>query len=112
MPNKNLKIRAETNKRWRARNPERCRELHRGTMAWQRFIVDFCRNVPCQDCGKKFAICCMDFDHVRGKKLFSIGEISGWVAARHRLYKEINKCEVVCSNCHRLRHYKENASRF
>jgi hypothetical protein len=43
----------------------------------------------------------MDFDHVRGEKLFGIAvnmNIS-W----ERLEAEIAKCEIVCANCHRIR---------
>ena len=59
------------------------------------------KDVPCLDCGGRFPACVMDFDHVRGEKKFSIAQ---------RLFKspktllvEIEKCEIVCSNCHRIR---------
>jgi len=55
------------------------------------------------DCGKKFPSCAMDFDHVRGKKLFGVNN----AAVRHHtlaaLKRELAKCELVCSNCHRVR---------
>jgi hypothetical protein len=44
----------------------------------------------------------MDFDHVRGRKLFNIGASLSTVSLV-RLLKEIAKCEIVCANCHRLR---------
>ena len=58
---------------------------------------------PCADCGIKYHYCQMDFDHIRDKT----GNISSMVG--HEGYswatiqKEISKCELVCSNCHRLR---------
>ena len=59
------------------------------------------KNVPCVDCGGRFPPECMDFDHVRGKKLFLVS------TARQRSIEtslaEIAKCEVVCANCHRIR---------
>lgn len=48
----------------------------------------------------------MQFDHIRGEKLMIIAKaiVS---PARYKvqlLLDEINKCEVVCANCHALRH--------
>lgn len=55
----------------------------------------------CADCGYAEEAIALDFDHLRDK---TIG-IS--VAAQNykweRLIEEIEKCEVVCANCHRIR---------
>jgi hypothetical protein len=60
------------------------------------------KSQPCPDCGRLYPPVCMDFDHVRGKKLFGIGH--GWhTRALKAVEAEIAKCEVVCSNCHRIR---------
>lgn len=56
---------------------------------------------PCADCGGRFPRVAMDFDHVRGEKLFEIGNGIRYKAAA--VLAEIEKCEVVCSNCHRVR---------
>ena len=45
----------------------------------------------------------LEFDHVRGEKS---GNISEMIASGHsiaRLQTEIEKCDVVCANCHRIR---------
>lgn len=56
---------------------------------------------PCQDCGHTFPVESMDFDHVRGQKK---GNISALLARPTReLEQELEKCELVCSNCHRQR---------
>lgn len=61
---------------------------------------------PCADCKNRFPPECMDFDHVRAPKL---GRIS-WFMHRvcmEELLDEIAKCELVCSNCHRIRTRKQ-----
>jgi hypothetical protein len=57
------------------------------------------KSTPCQDCGKSFHYCQMDFDHVRGTK---VGVVSH-MKSRRQLKSEAAKCEVVCANCHRER---------
>jgi hypothetical protein len=54
------------------------------------------------DCGRTFDPYVMDFDHVRGKKAFTIG-LAREAVSIARLMEEVAKCDVVCSNCHRLR---------
>lgn len=66
-------------------------------------LVRIAKDVPCLDCGHRFPAVCMDFDHVRGKKRFNISQMVGGGVTPQALAEEIAKCEVVCSNCHRIR---------
>lgn len=62
-------------------------------------------STPCLDCGRNYPYYVMDFDHVKGEKLGNISHmISGGVSKKVR--EEIEKCEIVCSNCHRIRTHK------
>ena len=61
------------------------------------------KDVPCADCGGRFPAVCMDFDHVRGTKLF---EVCKPKTVGPGLDEEIKKCDVVCSNCHRIRTHR------
>jgi hypothetical protein len=56
---------------------------------------------PCMDCGHSFLPFVMDLDHVRGKKLFGLSACRFYSVAA--IKTEIEKCDIVCSNCHRLR---------
>jgi hypothetical protein len=56
---------------------------------------------PCTDCGGVFPPCVMDFDHVRGVKMFNLSDGYNKPVAKSRI--EIAKCDLVCSNCHRIR---------
>jgi len=44
----------------------------------------------------------MDFDHVRGRKHKNVMELVPTLSKK-KIDEEIAKCEVVCSNCHRIR---------
>lgn len=61
---------------------------------------------PCMDCGGSFPACAMDFDHVRGKKVRDISNcvVNAWSV--ERVKEEIAKCDLVCSNCHRIRTFR------
>lgn len=62
------------------------------------------KNIPCCDCGQSFHPYCMDFDHRDPKlKKFTIG--CAVVSSKRwaDILEEIDKCDVVCANCHRLR---------
>jgi hypothetical protein len=51
----------------------------------------------------------MDFDHV-GIKTANISALM-FTVSTGRLVQEIQFCEVVCSNCHRLRTHRRTSSR-
>ena len=64
-----------------------------------RFLIEYFSTHPCTDCGEADPVV-LEFDHL-GDKLFNIGEAltyRNWES----ILAEIEKCEVVCANCHRL----------
>jgi hypothetical protein len=73
--------------------------------AERRSLVAEVKSQPCTDCHKRYPPHVMDFDHLpeRGQKLFNIGQ--GMSVSMPRLVAEIEKCEIVCANCHRIREY-------
>lgn len=62
------------------------------------------------DCGQSYHYSVMDFDHVRGEK---IGNVNKLMTRRciAKLEEEIAKCDLVCSNCHRLRTWEREQAR-
>lgn len=70
----------------------------------QNYIVEFLRKHPCVDCTEP-DIVVLEFDHVRGKKA-NIAHLVSAGYALSTLQREMDKCEVVCANCHRRRTYK------
>lgn len=75
-----------------------------------RKIIKKAKDCPCQDCGQSYPTRVMDFDHVRGVKKFSIASYAHLNYNRRFqiLLNEIAKCDVVCANCHRLRHDEDD----
>ncbi len=61
----------------------------------------------CHDCGNTFPHCCYDFHHVNPlEKKFEIApRLDGNIDT---IMEEAKKCVMLCSNCHRIRHYKEH----
>ncbi len=58
---------------------------------------------PCADCGQVFPTCCMDFDHLPGSiKKANVADTARFYTVRG-VMAEMRKCELVCSNCHRIR---------
>ena len=66
-------------------------------------LLDQLRDVPCVDCGRRFPPCAMEFDHRDpSTKVAAVTRMisnAGW----KRISAEADKCDIVCSNCHRLR---------
>ena len=58
------------------------------------------------DCGKNYPYWVMDFDHVRGEKSFNLSKYRYSHANIKMVQEEIDKCDLVCSNCHRDRTHK------
>lgn len=75
-----------------------------------KLIISF-KDRPCADCGVKYPPFVMDFDHL-GNKKFGICYMRRHRMAFSKIIEEIKKCEVVCSNCHRLRTNSRNPARW
>lgn len=66
----------------------------------------------------------MEFDHVRGRKLFNLSQLirldpnpdvpdgrnSAKLARWKLILAEVDKCDIVCANCHRIRHMNRSPS--
>jgi hypothetical protein len=60
----------------------------------------------CFDCKNEYPPCCYDFHHLNpDEKDFNIAKING--RSFENIKDELDKCVLLCSNCHRIRHTKE-----
>lgn len=69
--------------------------------AEKRALIRALKDRPCAECGRSFPTEAMDFDHVRGRKKFTIS--GGGKHTLAEMLSEVAKCEVVCACCHRVR---------
>lgn len=76
-------------------------ELRNRNLAYMR---DFLSKNPCTDCGNA-DIRVLDFDHLKDK-VKSVSILARVPVSIEKLKKEIDKCEVRCSNCHRIKTYE------
>jgi len=74
-----------------------------GRIAWAWTLKE---DRPCADCGGVFHPVAMHWDHRPGTQ--KRGEISTMVprVSREDLLAELEKCDLVCANCHAVRTYE------
>lgn len=86
------------------RDETRKETLRGGIKKW---IRNFKESAGCADCpenAKWHDYWRLDFDHVKGVKLFNVSAAgNSYTYTFDEIKDEIAKCEVVCSNCHRDR---------
>lgn len=74
------------------------------TKAKQEFVNEIKLSSGCVDCGYNDNPIALDFDHIGTDKVASISQM---ILVGNRsiesILQEIQKCEVVCANCHRIR---------
>ena len=69
----------------------------------RRDAINQVKNVPCADCGVRYPPYVMDLDHIRGMKMGDISDMVSASVSMDLIMEEVEKCEVVCANCHRER---------
>ncbi len=82
----------------------RAKAGNRKTVADQRSIIAGLRGRPCTDCKGVFPPECMEFDHRSGvEKSANIADMPKRYYSKRLLAAELEKCDLVCANCHRIR---------
>lgn len=71
---------------------------------------DYLSTHHCVDCGES-RIPTLHFHHTNGDKVKGISEMTR-TSSLEKLKVEISKCEVLCANCHTIRHSKEDRRLF
>jgi hypothetical protein len=111
-PRRNLsynckKCHNEYQKAYYKKNPRSIRDSKRRRHSEIRKLVIDAKNNPCVDCGKEYPYYVMDLDHrPNSDKKFMLSIAASKMRSLESVRKEIEKCDLVCANCHRERTFK------
>lgn len=94
--------------RWYYKNREseinRKNERRKMLQDWLQSVKD---DLSCEMCGESHNAC-IDFHHTNNEeKDANIGNMPQQGYSKDRILAEIEKCEVLCANCHRKEHYNQ-----
>jgi len=74
---------------------------------YRQWFKDLKMTFKCSKCSEDH-ISCLDFHHIDPKeKEFNLSQALNRGIGKEKLLKEIEKCIILCANCHRKEHYKE-----
>jgi len=111
MPYKDYEDQKAYHKEWYKRNKDKIRAKARKTnKKYKDRNMDYVRQIksnnPCSDCGGFYHYSAMDFDHITEDKDKNVARMVRDSISIEKIQREIDKCELVCSNCHRLRTWR------
>ena len=95
---------AERQAKWRVEHPGRARGANRrAKSSMRKHVAEYKAERGCEDCGITDARC-LDLHHRDGEeKVMAVSEMmyrSSW----KKVQSEMDKCRVLCANCHRIEH--------
>jgi ArsR family metal-binding transcriptional regulator len=88
----------QRNKDYQKQNAKKHRDEYK--RIGKEFIWEYLSTHPCISCGETDPYA-LEFHHVRGKKEIEVSRLVGTGSSLERLKAEIEKCDVLCANCHR-----------
>jgi hypothetical protein len=107
MPYKNKEALKQRQREWYLRNKESvCKSARQRKVRLVEAVRDYKKkdDVFCVDCGEG-RWQCLHFDHREDEeKVDEVGKMARRGMPLEKIFNEINKCDVVCANCHHVRH--------
>ena len=64
----------------------------------------------CLDCEREYIDCVFEFHHIDPKTKIHADPSKVFMFSDKRIEEELNKCVMLCANCHRIRHHTEKYS--
>lgn len=91
-----------SSRRWQQRHKDQVAAYTRNRAAEKRaFLASVKLTVGCVDCGYRGRFVALAFDHVGTDKVKDLSHMVGF--SWGKVIAELDKCEVVCHNCHAVR---------
>lgn len=86
-------------------------KINQNKKANRRWFAAFKATKSCIKCGESHPAA-LDFHHVHPRKGDKkVNDLVSDGHAKQRIMEEINKCVVLCSNCHRKHHHEERVTK-
>lgn len=96
--------------RWRKRHPAQYKTETNDRIRQKREAINRLKMAPCKDCGVQYSPWVMTFDHRDpSRKEKNVSQtFCSW--SLDHIKREIEKCDLVCSNCHAERTHRQRAA--
>jgi len=99
---------------WEARNKRKWQQQKIKIQELRDSLVEYAGG-KCAICKKKYSTCVYDFHHIDPEtKSYNISTMIGSFGSAEKeedLHNEVDKCLLLCSNCHRELHWGDKNSR-
>lgn len=101
MPYKDLEKQRAAQNAYYERNKAKVKATARDRRSFvRRFIEEYKQGKPCMDCGIEYPYWILQFDHRPGElKVANVTDLVYWKSL-DAVKEEIEKCDLVCANCH------------
>ncbi|AXH49258.1 HNH endonuclease [Streptomyces phage Blueeyedbeauty] len=106
MPYKDVEKQRAAQRAYYEKNKERVKQVARDRRSHVRkYVQEYKQSRGCIDCGIMYPYWVLEFDHCRGEK---IAHVTTMITTHSfdEVKNEIEKCDVVCANCHKDRTYQ------
>lgn len=106
--------RVDYQREWLAKNPKKMRKHvaygERRRVELRQWVEENFKSGSCADCGVDYPPYVLEFDHLNPvDKVQDVGEMVNRRFSRKKIVEEIEKCDLVCANCHKTReHFRRN----
>ena len=106
MPYKDLEKRRACRRKWYAENKKSEKgHIKRRKLKIKKWFWEYKSGLRCSKCGENH-IATIDFHHRIKNKEKGISRMVADGYSIDRIQKELEKCDVLCANCHRKVHFK------
>ena len=68
----------------------------------RQYLFDVLKDAECGHCQESNPIV-LEFNHIRGIKINNVTELVSQLYSIKAIQEEIDKCEILCANCHRIK---------
>jgi len=107
MPYKDIEKRRACRRRWYAENKESEKtHIKRRKLEIRKWFWEYKARLKCIKCGEDH-VSTIDFHHQIGKKEQAISKMVTDGYSIGKILTELEKCEVLCANCHRKIHFRK-----